>query len=55
MRRSVSSTPIMKVAVLMANRKLVPIPVIGEEGRVVGVVSRNDVSFALTGAVSEDS
>ena len=50
-----TSTSIMKVAVLMVNRKLVLIPVIDEGGRVVGVVSRNDVSSALTGAASEDS
>jgi len=49
------STSIMKVAVLMVNRKLVLIPVIDEGGRVVGIVSRNDVSSALTGAASEDS
>jgi CBS domain-containing protein len=39
----------------MVNRKLVLIPVIDEGGRVVGIVSRNDVSSALTGAASEDS
>ena len=50
-----ASTSIMKVAVLMVNRKLVLVPVIDEEGRVVGVVSRNDVSSALTGAASEGS
>jgi len=50
-----TSTSIMKAAVLMVNRKLVLIPVIDEGGRVVGIVSRNDVSSALTGAASEDS
>ena len=49
------STSIMKVAALLINRKLVLIPVVDEDGRVVGVVSRNDVSFALTGAASEES
>ena len=49
------STSIMKVAALLINRKLVLIPVVDEEGRVVGVVSRNDVSSALTQAASEES
>ena len=49
------TTSIMKVAALLVNRKLVLIPVVDEEGRVVGVVSRNDVSSALTGAASEES
>ena len=49
------STSIMKVAALLINRKLVLIPVVDEDGRVVGVVSRNDVSSALTQAASEES
>jgi CBS-domain-containing membrane protein len=50
-----TSTSIMKVAALMVNRKLVLIPVVDDGGRIVGVVSRNDVSSALTGAASEES
>ncbi|MCK4510845.1 CBS domain-containing protein [bacterium] len=49
------STSIMKVAALLINRKLMLIPVVDEDGCVVGVVSRNDVSSALTGAASEES
>jgi CBS-domain-containing membrane protein len=49
------STSMMKVAALMMNRKLVLMPVIDAEGRLVGVLSRNDVSSALTGAASEES
>ena len=47
-------TSVMKVAALMLNRKLVLVPVVDNEGRVVGVMSRNDVSSALTGAASEE-
>ena len=49
------STSIMKVAALLINRKLMLIPVVDDDGRLVGVVSRNDVSSALTGAASEES
>ncbi|MFH1690422.1 MAG: CBS domain-containing protein [Candidatus Eisenbacteria bacterium] len=49
------STSIMKVAALMVNRKLVLVPVVDEDRRVVGVLSRNDVSSALTWAASEES
>jgi CBS-domain-containing membrane protein len=49
------STSMMKVAALMMNRKLVLMPVIDAERRLVGVLSRNDVSSALTGAASEES
>lgn len=49
------STSIMKVAALMVNKKLVLVPVVDDGGRVVGVVSRNDVSSALTWAASEES
>ena len=49
------STSLMKVAALMVNKKLVLIPVVDEDRRVVGVVSRNDVSSALTWAASEES
>jgi CBS domain-containing protein len=48
-------TSVMKVAALMVNKKLVLIPVVDEEGRVVGIMSRNDVSSALTGAASEEA
>lgn len=48
-------TSVMKVAALMLNRKLVLVPVVDSEGRVVGVMSRNDVSSALTGAASEEA
>jgi CBS-domain-containing membrane protein len=49
------STSIMKVAALMVNNKLVLVPVVDEDRRLVGVVSRNDVSSALTWAASEES
>ena len=49
------STSLMKVAALMVNRKLVLVPVVDEDRRIVGVVSRNDVSSALTWAASEES
>jgi len=49
------STSIMKVAALMVNKKLVLVPVVNEDGHLVGVVSRNDVSSALTWAASEES
>jgi CBS-domain-containing membrane protein len=49
------STSIMKVAALLINRKLMLIPVVDDDGCVVGVVSRNDVSSALMGAASEES
>lgn len=47
-------TSVMKLAALMVNRKLVLVPVVDSDGRVVGVVGRNDVSSALTGAASEE-
>ena len=47
------TTSIMKVAALMMNRKLVLVPVVDDARRVVGVLSRNDVSSALTGAALE--
>lgn len=47
-------TSVMKVAALMVNKKLVLVPVVDDDGRVVGIVSRNDVSSALTGAASEE-
>ena len=49
------STAVMKVAALMVNKKLVLVPVVDEDGRLAGVVSRNDVSSALTWAASEES
>ncbi len=45
-------TSVMKVAALMVNRKLVFVPVVDDSGRVVGVMTRNDVSAAFTGAAS---
>jgi CBS domain-containing protein len=48
-------TSVMKVAALMVNKKLVLVPVIDSAGRVVGVMSRSDVSYALTGAASEEA
>jgi CBS domain-containing protein len=47
-------TSVMKVAALMVNKKLVLVPVVDGERRVVGIMSRNDVSSALTGAASEE-
>jgi CBS-domain-containing membrane protein len=47
-------TSVLKLAALIVNRKLVLIPVVDADGRVVGVVSRSDVSSALTGAASEE-
>jgi len=47
-------TSIMKVAALLVNRKLVFIPVVDEENRVVGVMNRSDVSCAFTGAGSRE-
>jgi CBS domain-containing protein len=48
-------TSIMKVAALLVNKKLVLVPVVDEDGRVVGVLNRGDVSCAFTGTASEDS
>ncbi len=48
-------TSVMKIAALMVNRKLVLIPIVDDGGKVVGVVSRNDVSSAFAGAASEES
>jgi CBS domain-containing protein len=48
-------TSVMKVAALMLNRKLVLVPVVDDDSRVVGVLSRNDISSALTGAASEEA
>lgn len=42
-------TSLMKVAALMANRKLVFVPVVDSDGRVIGVMNRSDVSCAFTG------
>lgn len=47
-------TSIMKAAALIVNKKLVLVPVVGEDGRVVGVLDRGDVSCAFTGTASED-
>jgi CBS domain-containing protein len=44
-------TSVMKVAALMVNKKLVFVPVVDEARRVVGVMTRNDVSAAFTGVV----
>ena len=46
-------TSIMKVAALLVNRKLVFVPVVDEENRVVGVLNRGDVSCAFTEVASE--
>ena len=48
-------TSIMKVAALLVNKKLVFVPVVDEDGRVVGVLNRGDVSCAFSGTASEDS
>ncbi len=45
-------TSIMKVAALMLNRKLVLIPVVDGEGRLVGIMNRSDISCAFTGATA---
>jgi CBS domain-containing protein len=45
-------TSVMKVAALMVNRKLVFMPVVDDERRVVGVMTRNDVSAAFTGVAA---
>jgi CBS domain-containing protein len=47
-------TSIMKVAALMLNKRLVFIPVVDDEHRVVGVLNRSDVSCAFTGASPEE-
>jgi CBS domain-containing protein len=47
-------TSIMKVAALMANMKLVLVPVVDESNRLVGVMNRSDVSYAFTGAASKE-
>lgn len=47
-------TSIMKVAALLVNRKLVFIPVVDDENRVVGVMNRGDVSYAFTGVGSRE-
>ena len=41
-------TSIMKAAALLLNRRLVFLPVVDENGRVVGVLNRSDVSCAFT-------
>jgi len=48
-------TSIMKAAALLVNKKLVLLPVVDADGRVVGVLNRGDVSCAFTGTASEDS
>lgn len=48
-------TSIMKVAALLLNKRLVFLPVVDEEGRVVGVLNRGDVSRAFTGVPTEGS
>jgi CBS domain-containing protein len=47
-------TSIMKVAALLVNKKLVFVPVVDADGRVVGILNRGDVSCAFTGTASED-
>lgn len=47
-------TSIMKVAALMVNRKLVLVPVVDDDNRVVGVLNRSDVSCAFAGVGSEE-
>lgn len=42
-------TSVMKVAALMVNKKLVFVPVVDGDGRVMGVMNRSDVSCAFTG------
>jgi len=42
-------TSLMKVAALLINKKLGFLPVVDEQNRVVGVVSRSDVTNAFTG------
>jgi CBS domain-containing protein len=48
-------TSIMKAAALIVNKKLVLVPVVDDDGKVVGVLDRGDVSCAFTGTASEDS
>jgi len=43
-------TSIMKAAALLLNRRLILLPVVDEDGRVVGVLNRGDVSRAFTGS-----
>lgn len=42
-------TSLMKVAALLSNKKLGFVPVVDDRNRVVGVVSRSDVTNAFTG------
>ncbi len=47
-------TSIVKAAALLLNKRLVFLPVVDADGRVVGVLNRGDVSRALTGVRSEE-
>jgi CBS domain-containing protein len=48
-------TSIMKAAALLLNKRLFFLPVVDEDGRVVGILNRGDVSRALTGSGSEET
>jgi CBS domain-containing protein len=45
---------IMKAAALMLNKRLVFLPVVDAEGKVVGVLNRGDISRAFTGEREEE-
>ena len=48
-------TSIMKAAALLLNKRLFFLPVVDEDGRVVGILNRGDVSRAFTGSGSEET
>ena len=48
-------TSVMKVAALMVNMKIVFVPVVDGSRRVVGVMTRNDVSAAFTGVTGGEN
>jgi CBS domain-containing protein len=45
----------MKAAALLLNKRLVFLPVVDDQGRVVGILSRGDVSRAFTGVGSGET
>jgi CBS domain-containing protein len=47
-------TSIMKAAALLLNKRLVFLPVVDSDGKVVGILNRGDVSRAFTGVRPEE-